>query len=107
MTKKKKKAEIFLAFLHLTQLKKNVFSKLQIFLSVIRIIFSIPMYLGGAHQNMVSVNKQVEELLCKPLQRAASTIIPNSSSLQDRTAPVVSLVANFFYLPQSLLITFK
>lgn len=45
---------------------------------------------------MVSVNKQVEELLCKPLQRAGSTIIPNSSSLQDRTAPVVSLVANFF-----------
>lgn len=47
---------------------------------------------------MVSVNKQVEELLCKPLQRAGSTIIPNSSSLQDRTAPVVSLVANFFFL---------
>lgn len=93
--------EIFLAFLHLRQkssiLKKTLyFSKQQIVLSVIWIIFPIPMHLGGAHKNMASVNKQVDELVCQPLKRAASTITPNSSSLQDRTAPIVSLFENCF-----------
>lgn len=72
------------------------FSKRQIDLSVIWIIFPIPMHLGGAHKNTASVNKQVDELVCQPLKRAASTITPNSSSLQDRTAPIVSLFENCF-----------
>lgn len=94
---KKKKLEMFLKFLHLKQLeKKIVFSELLIVLSVIRIIFFIPMCLGGAHENIVSVNKQVAELLCKPLKRAANTIIPNSPSLKDRTALTVSFIANVF-----------
>lgn len=97
VTKKKKRVRNILwisAFK--TTFKRIVFSKLLIVLPVIRIIFFIPMYLGGAHKNTVSVNKQVAELLSKPLKRAANTIIPNSPSLKDRTALTVSLMANAF-----------
>lgn len=64
------------------------------------------MCLGGAHKNIVSVNKQVAKLLCKPLKRAANTIIPNSPSLKDRTALCLSWQM-FLDLPKRLLTTFR